>query len=52
MTPKARKLKEVRNSLELLDGISIPYNLIKHSITPLREWLDAELEKENKKRYY
>jgi hypothetical protein len=37
------KLKKVLDAINDLEGEPIPFNIIKHSIIPLKEWLETEL---------
>jgi len=39
------KLKAVRTAIRNLQGISIPYNIIKHNLIPFSEWLDEETKR-------
>ena len=38
-----QKLKECRTAIKNLQGVLIPYNIIKHNLIPFSEWLDEEL---------
>ncbi len=45
------KLKQLLTAIHGLEGVKIPYNIIKHQLEPLQKWLDAEDKKEKKISY-
>ena len=42
---KIDRLKTVRTAIRNLQGISIPYNIIKDNMIPFCEWLDLEMKR-------
>ena len=36
------KLANLKRAIEELEGVEVPYNLIKHCLVPLSEWLSQE----------
>lgn len=38
------KLIELKKAVDNLDGVLIPYNIIKRQIQPLQNWLDEEFK--------
>jgi hypothetical protein len=41
---KKFKLNQLLEAIKELNGVSIPYNIIKHSIIPLRNWIESEIK--------
>jgi len=48
ITPKGKsdrdKLRDLQTAINTLEGVSIPFNIIKRQIVPLSDWLDEELK--------
>lgn len=42
------KLEALRQAIHDLEGVEIPYNIIKQNIAPLQKWLDEDEEKNKK----
>ena len=38
------KLRELQKAIQNLEGVPIPYNLIKDGFEPISEWLKGELQ--------
>jgi len=41
------RLKAVNNAMKQLEGVSIPYNIIKEVIVPFAKWLEGSIAEEN-----
>ena len=41
-----QKLKNTQTAIRNLQGVLIPYNIIKHNLIPFSEWLNETLKKE------
>lgn len=46
MKLEREKLTKLSKVIDELEGIKIPFNIIKQNIIPLKEWLDLVLSKE------
>jgi len=40
-----QKLKDCRQAIRNLQGVLIPYNIIKHNLIPFSEWLEEEMKR-------
>jgi len=39
------KLHKLKTAIADLEGVSIPWDIIKHNLVPLDQWIDVELKK-------
>ena len=49
ITLPTEKIRNLKTAIDELEGLPIPYNIIKHHIEPLREWCIQMLEEDGVK---